>query len=131
MRFAVQVNASPYHSGAGDSAYRFIQAALDAEHDVLRVFFYCDGIYHALRHAAPPADETPPSMRWSNLAETHGIDLVVCVSAAQRRGLLTEEEARRQRKTDNDLADGFRISGLGQWVEAALEADRVIVFGGA
>jgi tRNA 2-thiouridine synthesizing protein D len=131
MRFAVQINASPYHSGAGDSAYRFIKAALAAGHEVFRVFFYFDGIYHALRFAAPPADETPLTARWSLLAETHGVDLVVCVSAAQRRGLLTEEEARRQCKMDNDLAEGFRISGLGQWVEAALEADRVIVFGGA
>lgn len=131
MRFAIQVNASPYHSDAGDAAYRFISAALAEGHEVLRVFFYFDAIYHALRCAVPPADETPITARWSALAEQHGIDLVVCVSAAQRRGLLTAEEARRQQKTDNDLAPGFRISGLGQWVEAALQADRCIVFGGA
>lgn len=131
MRFAVQINASPYHSDAGDSAYRFVEAALAANHDVLRVFFYFDGIYHALRFATPPADEMPITARWSALAEKHGIDLVVCVSAAQRRGLLTAQEARRQHKADNDLADGFRISGLGQWVEATLQADRLIVFGGS
>jgi tRNA 2-thiouridine synthesizing protein D len=131
MRFAIQINSSPYHSQAGDCAYRFITAALAAGHEVFRVFFYGDGIYHALRYAAPPADETPITARWSALAKKYNLDLVVCVSAAQRRGLLTAEEARRQGKQDDDLAAGFRISGLGQWVEATLLADRFIVFGGS
>lgn len=131
MRFAIQINSSPYHSDAGDCAYRFICAALAAGHEVIRVFFYFDGIYHAMRYALPPADETQITARWSELTAQHGIDLVVCISAAQRRGLLSVEEAQRQQKMDNDLAPGFRISGLGQWVEATLQADRFIVFGGA
>jgi sulfur relay (sulfurtransferase) complex TusBCD TusD component (DsrE family) len=60
-----------------------------------------------------------------------GIDLVICISAAQRRGLLSLEESRRQNRTDQDLAPGFRISGLGQLVEATINADRFIVFPGA
>lgn len=131
MRFAVQINSSPQYSHAGDSAYRFIVAALAAHHEIFRVFFYSDGIYHALRFASPPNDEPQLNDRWSTLAATHGIDLVVCISAAQRRGLLSEEEAGRRGKRDQDLAAGFRISGLGQWVEAVLEADRCLVFGGA
>lgn len=59
----------------------------------------------------------------------HQVDLVICISAAQRRGLLCADEAARRGKQDDDLATGFRIGGLGQWVEAMLEADRVIVFG--
>jgi tRNA 2-thiouridine synthesizing protein D len=54
---------------------------------------------------------------------------VVCISAAQRRGLLSDDEAKRQGKLDQDLADGFRISGLGQLIEAALVTDRFIEFG--
>jgi tRNA 2-thiouridine synthesizing protein D len=131
MRFAVQVNSSPYHSHAGDSALRFIEAALAAGHEIFRVFFYGDGIYHALRFAVPPSGEAPICTRWNELAERCGVDLVVCISAAQRRGILIGEEARRRQKADEDLAPGFRISGLGQWVEATLEADRLVVFGGA
>jgi tRNA 2-thiouridine synthesizing protein D len=62
------------------------------------------------------------------LAENHQVDLVVCISAAQRRGLLCTDEAKRQGKLDQDLAQGFRISGLGQLVEATLLADRFLVF---
>jgi tRNA 2-thiouridine synthesizing protein D len=78
----------------------------------------------------PPDDELQLTKKWSVLAEEYNIDLVVCISAAQRRGLLSADEAIRQGKSDNDLAQGFRISGLGQLLEACLLADRFIVFGG-
>jgi tRNA 2-thiouridine synthesizing protein D len=96
---------------------------------VFRVFFYHDGVYHAFKYAMPPDDELQSTAQWSELARRHQIDLVVCISAAQRRGLLSFDEAERQGKQDDDLAEGFRISGLGQLVEATLEADRLIVFG--
>lgn len=129
MKFAIQINSSPTLSNSGYTAYRFISALLAEGHEVVRVFFYHDGIYHALKYATPPDDELRLTRLWSQLALKNGIDLVVCISAAQRRGLLCADEAKRQGKRDDDLADGFRISGLGQLAEAALLADRFIVFG--
>ena len=129
MRYAIQVNASPYHSNTGYSAYQFIKAALGQGHEIFRVFFYHEGIYHAVKHNTPPDDELQLTRLWSELAQQHSLDLLVCISAAQRRGLLSADEAQRQGKTDNDLATGFRIGGLGQWLEALIEADRVLVFG--
>jgi tRNA 2-thiouridine synthesizing protein D len=92
-------------------------------------YFYHDGIYHAFDYSTPPDDERQLTTLWSDLAQHFNIDLVVCISAAQRRGLLHADEASRQGKQDNDLAAGFRISGLGQLVEATLVTDRLIVFG--
>lgn len=129
MKFAIQINASPYHSQAGESAYQFILAALEMGHEVLRVFFYYDGIYHAIATAKPPDDERQIVKRWSALVEQYQLDLVVCISAAQRRGLLCQDESDRQDWQDNILAPGFRISGLGQLAEATLKADRFINFG--
>lgn len=129
MKYAIQINTSPYASDAGVVAYRFIHAALLAQHQIIQVFFYQEGIGHALRHASPPDDEWHLTSKWSALAGQHGIDLLVCISAAQRRGLLCADEARRQGASDDDLAAGFRIGGLGQWLEATLQADRCLVFG--
>lgn len=129
MKYAIQINTSPTDSTAGYSAYQFIQAALKLEHEVFRVFFYHEGVYHAFNYTTPPDDELNMTKKWSEIAEQYDIDLVVCISAAQRRGLLSADEAKRQGKLDNDVADGFRISGLGQLLEAMLIADRFIEFG--
>lgn len=129
MKYAIQINSSPYQSQSGATAYQFIKCVLEQGHQVVRIFFYQEGVYHAFRYATPPDDEVWTVTRWSELANTYQLDLVVCISAAQRRGLLESVESKRQGKKDNDLAEGFRIAGLGQWVEAVLEADRFIEFG--
>ena len=57
------------------------------------------------------------------------LGLVVSVAAAQRRGILDQDEAKRNGKDGHNIAPGFRISGLGQLIEAGIEADRLLVFG--
>lgn len=128
MKYAIQINAAPYAGHASWTAYRFVRAALQADHQILQIFFYQEGVQNAFRYTLPPDDEAHLVVLWSELALEHAIDLVVCISAAQRRGLLHSDEARRQGAQDNDLADGFRIAGLGQWLEATLAADRSLVF---
>jgi tRNA 2-thiouridine synthesizing protein D len=121
MKYAIQVNTGPGSSQSACSAYQFIKAALAEGHEIVRLFFYHDGIYNSLimtRQHIASGDPGFPD--WSGLAKQHGIDLVLCISAAERRGL----------PADVRLADGFRLGGLGQWMEACLKADRVMVFGG-
>ena len=122
LKFTLQVNAGPYASEAADLAYHFALAALSKGHCVRRVFFYHEGVYHALAQAAPPADEPNRVARWTELAKDHGVDLVLCSAAAQRRGVWTKEE-------QSQLAPGFRVGGLALLVESILETDRLLVFG--
>ncbi len=129
MKYSIQINSSPYSSQTSQIAYAFIQAAINLGHEIIRVFFYQDGVYQALNSTTPPTDEINLREQWSLLAQQHKIELIVCVSAAQRRGLLHIDEAKRQGKLENNLAAGFKISGLGQLVAANLIADRTIVFG--
>lgn len=130
MNFAIQINSPPWSNEGCDSAYQFIRAAMELGHEIVRVFFYYDGAYNGLRWMMPPEDERSAISRWSKLAVNDGVDLVICISAAQRRGLLESVEAKRVGKRDEDLAEGFRIAGLGLWIEACLKADRVLAFGG-
>ncbi len=118
MRFGVLVNEGPYQHQASDSAYLFCRAAIDAGHEIDRVFFYHDGVNNATKYTEPPQDDRNVVARWAKLGEEHGVDLVVCVAAALRRGIV-----------EDVLAKGFRISGLGQLVESAIRADRLVVFG--
>lgn len=130
LKFAIQINCSPTTSGTAHTAYQFVKTALILGHQVIRVFFYQEGVCHAVALNSPPDDELQLTQCWSALAADYNLDLVVCVSAAQRRGLLSVEEAQRRGRPDlaQDIAPGFRISGLGQLVEARLLAERFIVF---
>jgi tRNA 2-thiouridine synthesizing protein D len=129
VKFAIQINAAPWSAGGGESAYRFVLAALDKGHEIVRVFFYGDGVYHALPWARPPQDEAQWTRRWSALAKARGVDLTLCISAAQRRGLARPAEGVALETLSEDLAEGFRVGGLGLWLEACLEADRFLSFG--
>ncbi|MEJ2646311.1 MAG: sulfurtransferase complex subunit TusD [Gammaproteobacteria bacterium] len=129
MKFGILVNEGPYQHQAADSALQFTKAALAKGHEIFRVFFYHDGVNNGTRFGVPPQDDRNITQQWSDLAAEHQLDLVVCIAAAQRRGILDENEAKRHGKDGNNLAPGFRISGLGQLIEAGIQADRMIVFG--
>jgi tRNA 2-thiouridine synthesizing protein D len=118
MKFGILVNEGPFTHQASDSAYRFVVAALAKGHEIYRVFFYNDGVYNGNKLAEPQSDDRNIVALWSALAAENDIDLVVCVAAALRRGI-----------KDEILEEGFRISGLGQMVEAGIQADRLVVFG--
>ncbi len=129
MKFTIQVNTGPFTHQASDSAYRFTLAALENGHEIHRVFFYHDGVNNGTMMGAPPQDDRNLQVLWSELAEKHELDMVVCIAAAQRRGVMDEKESKRHGKKFANIAPGFQISGLGQLVEAAVISDRLIVFG--
>lgn len=129
MKFTIMVNEGPYQHQSADSALQFVRAALAKGHEIFRVFFYHDGVNNGTRLSVPPKDDRLVQQEWSNLAKEHDLDLVICIAAAQRRGLMDEDEAKRQGLDANNIIDGFRISGLGQLIEGSIQADRTIVFG--
>jgi tRNA 2-thiouridine synthesizing protein D len=118
MKFGILINEGPYTHQASDTAYQFVKAAIDKGHEIHRVFFYHDGVNNSTKLTEPPQDDRNIVERWSKLAAEHKIDLVVCVAAALRRGI-----------KDENLAAGFRISGLGQLIETGIQSDRLMVFG--
>ena len=129
MKFAIQINEGPFTHQASDSAYQFTKAALEKGHEIFRVFFYHDGVNNGTRLTTPPQDDRHITNRWIDLAEKHSLDLVVCVAAAQRRGIVDDDEMKRQGKDATNIAPHFRISGLGQLIEAGIQSDRLMVFG--
>lgn len=118
MDFTLLVNEGPYNHQASDSAYQFAKHALAKGHNVRRIFFYYDGVLNGTKYSSPQTDDRNIVKRWSQLAESNTVDLAVCVAAGLRRGI-----------TDDVLAPNFRITGLGELVEACIDAERTVVFG--
>ena len=129
MNFAIVVHGGPYSSQACLSALKFAKAVLASGHSINRVFFYHDGVYTANNLIAPPQDEAPVGRQWQEFGAGNKIELIACIASCLRRGILDETEAGRYEKSGSNIAPGFTISGLGQLIDASINADRVVTFG--
>ena len=129
MKYSIAVYGGPYSHQATHTAYHFAQAVLAKGHNIQRVFFYHDGVYNASALVAPPQDESNLPKQWQTLAQDNSFELVVCIAAAVRRGILDENEAKRYSKPAANLEDNYQLSGLGQLVDAGSESYRLISFG--
>ncbi|HIE78782.1 MAG TPA: sulfurtransferase complex subunit TusD [Candidatus Thioglobus sp.] len=131
MKISIQINEGPYQHQASDTAYQFTKSAVEKGHEIFRVFFYHDGVNNASRFTIPPQDDRNVVNLWADLKQADGsdIDKVVCVAAALRRGMLDDSEAGKNGIDGNNIHSSFRISGLGQLIEAGIQSDRLVVFG--
>lgn len=118
MKLGILIEEGPYNHEASDSAYNFTVAALAKGHEITGVFFYNDGVINSTGIMDPPQDDRHIAKRWTELSKKHNLDLIVCIAAAKRRGI-----------SDKVLAEGFRISGLGQLIEMAISGDKLVTFG--
>lgn len=126
MRFVLLITAAPEHSNAWHARH-FAEAALSAGHSVLP-FFYGNAVRTANRLACPPQDEPDLGALWAGLAESHDVELPVCVAAALRRGVTDGDNAQRHHLHGDNLHPAFTLAGLGQLVEALSGADRILSF---
>ena len=129
MKFAIAV-FSAAHAPSSRRALLFAQAVLTGGHEIVRLFFYQDGVYSAANNIVTPQDEQDIARQWRELVDTHQLDGVVCIAAALRRGVLNQEEATRYQRSAVNLQAPWALSGLGQLHDAAQTADRLICFGG-
>lgn len=138
MHLSLYITAAPDQEAAF-RAWQFAQAVVDAGHALGRVFFAGAGVQHGQALAVSGRDEVSLTRRWQTLqaeaqrqpgATSMTCELVICVSAALRHGVLDADNANRWEMPALSLAEGFVISGLGQLAEAQLGADRLVHFPG-
>ncbi|VVO38054.1 sulfurtransferase complex subunit TusD [Pseudomonas fluorescens] len=129
MKFAIAL-FSAAHAPSSRRALLFAQAALAGGHQIVRLFFYQDGVYNAQDTSVTPQDELDLARQWRAFVTEHQLDGVVCIAAALRRGVLNEEEARRYQRSAVNLSVPWELSGLGQLHDAVQAADRLMCFGG-
>ena len=129
MKFAIAL-FSPPSAPSCRRALRFAEALLSEGHQIVRLFFYADGVHSASANIVSPQDEEDLPYQWRDFVATHNLDAVVCIAAALRRGLLDQQEAMRYQRQAANLAAPWVLSGLGQLHEAIQLADRLVCFGG-
>lgn len=122
MKFTIVVHAPPCSGDPARTAFQFAESVLAQGHEVYRLFFFNDGVLNGL---SVPDQPQALSAQWQRLITEHGIDAVLCVTSAQKRGLV----AQPGREQTLPLAEGFTIGGLGQLVDGAVHGQRLITFG--
>lgn len=128
MRYALLVTGAPYGTQQSTSALLFARALVAAGQQLDSVFFYREGVLNASLLTAPASDEADIVREWQKLHEQHGTGLHICVAAALRRGVVDSAEASRLALPAANLQQGFLLTGLGAFAEAALTCDRLVQF---
>lgn len=125
--FCLIIQGAP-SSSASLSALNFAKAVIGSGHQIHRLFFFQDGVLNACANIVAPQDELHLPKAWQQLIRSNALDAVVCATSALKRGIVDETESDRYELGGSTMLEGFTLSGLGQLVEAGLEADRVINF---
>lgn len=115
MRYVLAVKSSVYGSQGAFLAYQLAEALLQRGHHISQIFFFQNGVSNGNMWVDPASDEINLVEKWQKLAETHRLPLHLCISAAQRRGIV-----------EQNLANGFTLAGLGEFSQAVLTADRLL-----
>jgi tRNA 2-thiouridine synthesizing protein D len=109
MRYAIKVNQSERCPEISRIARDFIRALTSEGHEVIRVFFYHDGVFEGFSSSCSD---------WVDLANKGRFELILCSQALDHRRL------------GLDVQLPFVVGGLALWIDACLKADRVLSFGG-
>lgn len=129
MKLSLLILSEPYSSQSSLSALQYAQAAIQAGHEIYRVFFYHNGVHTGSSLQTPQRDELNLQKSWSDLSKHHDIDLVICIAAALKRGVIDKDEAERYEAASHNIEPPFELSGLGQLLDAQMNSDKTITFG--
>ncbi|QPG06916.1 sulfurtransferase complex subunit TusD [Salinimonas marina] len=107
------------------AAQQFSQQLCMQGHSLNNVFFYGEGIHHANALSRVPSDEHAVYQHWCEVQRTTNCELLVCITAAVKRGVVSAEEAE-----DNmyNLRPPFAQAGLGEFFSALHECQKVVQF---
>jgi len=130
LTYTVIVRCGPHQQGQSLSAFEFTKELLVQGHQVLRVFFYQQGVHLSSSLRVMPQDELDLTALWQQLSLDYDLELGVCIAVALQSGIVDQQECRRYELSAVNLAPQFTLLGLGQLASASVESDRLVSFGG-
>ncbi|HXK00414.1 MAG TPA: sulfurtransferase complex subunit TusD [Buchnera sp. (in: enterobacteria)] len=128
MNYVVIVTRAAYGTENSSTALLFSRALIDSGHKLNSIFFYFGGVLNANQMIFPADDECNLVKYWEDFGFQFKIKLNVCISAASRRGVISDEQALRAGLQKGNLANGFKLTGLNELSEAIQKCDRIVQF---
>lgn len=123
LTYTLLVTSAAYGQQGGTSALRFARALIEQGHILKSVFFYLEGTSNANSFLSPASDELNLYQSWCELYQQNQCELLVCISAAARRGYIDDSQAK---DSMFNIRDPFQVSGLTEMTIAMQQTDRVM-----
>ncbi|CAI3799483.1 sulfurtransferase complex subunit TusD [Rheinheimera sp. MM224] len=117
--FAVLIEGPVLQGQSFVSALRFMQQAVEAKHVIDSVFLYRDAVGAASALIDLPSDEPNLSVKLQQFCQAHQIPLLFCITAAEKRGVCSNELK---------PADGYIAAGLAEFAMRLAKADKLVQF---
>ena len=127
LNYVLIVNSAINSQGAY-SAWQFANELIKQQHNINQIFFYQQGISNTNALMSPASDEVNVVSLWQAFSRDTKVPLISCVAASLRRGVVDQSLAKEQHLPNHNLASGFRLGGLGEFVTASAMADILVQF---
>lgn len=115
--YILTLHASPWSFQSVNTACDFAEAVIKRGKEVKALFLYQDAVLSGHTELDMPSDELNGQSKLLELHNKYGIKLLLCVTAASKRGL-----------HNDNVAKGFTIGGLAEYAELTTSTDKVIQF---
>lgn len=115
--YLLTIHSGPWSNQSVSTACQFAKTALLAGNEIKAIFLYQDGVLNGLKDIDIPSDELNGQNLLLALSKAHNLDILLCVTAAEKRGI-----------QQHSIADGFTIAGLAEYAELSASTDKVIQF---
>lgn len=126
--FMLLVHSGRYANQSSRSALLYANAIIDKGHALKAVFFYNDGVSAANGLSVIPSDELDNTNGFKQLHQNHNIPLLLCVTAAEKRGILDQTQAEQEGFEHFNIDSSFTVAGLAEMAAIASETDKVVQF---
>ena len=126
--YSILITSSPFQGDTALRALAFAQGVIDNGDVINNVFFYSEGVNHANSLMLKTGDELHALEGWKSLAAEHKVKLLVCITAAVKRGIVSEQEAMENGLAYANLTAPFEQAGLGEFFTALHKCNKLVQF---
>lgn len=117
-RFGLLLTCDGFASQSLASVLLFAKTAVNSGHCIEHIFLYQDAVYNAAAHIDLPADEPDLSAELAHFCLQYNIPLLFCITAAEKRGVVSDKLVARAGYTSAGLAEfAMRQSAIDKLVQ--------------
>ncbi|CAL4043820.1 Sulfurtransferase TusD [Buchnera aphidicola (Tetraneura ulmi)] len=128
MKYTIIVSDVLFENVRFTTAFLFSNTIVSAGFKIISIFFNFNGVFNANKLIFSNFYENNLVNSWSNFGLKYNIPLCVCINDASKRGIFDLEQVEYNSFKEDNLAKGFKLTGLTELFFSIQQSDRVIKF---